>query len=154
MPVPAAYPHLLAILIHLAGGGEQCVDEISKTPGLVETLLSFLREGGGGAESGDAVRAAKWRARGEVLALFAILCARGRKAAQSLLSQGDQPFLMNEYRVKSIPVCTGKVRATLLSSRSQIRLAACTSESFIVHLGEKLQRAGMSARNDGLKRDV
>ena len=96
MPFPAAYPHLLAILIHLAQGGEQYVDEISKTPGLVETLLLFLGDDGSRVESGDAMRHAKWRARGKVLALFALLCARGRTAAQSLLSQGGQPFLMIE----------------------------------------------------------
>ena len=94
MPIPAAYPTLLAILIHLAQGGEQYVDEILATPGLVETLLSFLGEVGSRVASGDAMRHAKWRARGKVLALIALLCARGRKAAQSLLSQGGQPFLM------------------------------------------------------------
>jgi len=87
MPAPAAFHPLLTALVHLARGGEQYIDEILETPGLTATLLSILAEDGGRGAA-EVVRHAKWRIGGEVLALFAVVCGRGRKTAQSLLSQG------------------------------------------------------------------
>jgi hypothetical protein len=91
MPAPAAFAPLVAVLVHLAFGGQRYVDQMMATPGLVATLVMILEEDGSQG-AGDAVRHARWQVRGEVLLLFGLVCRRGRKAAQSLLSQGGAPL--------------------------------------------------------------
>jgi len=88
LPAPAAFAPLVAILIHLAFGGQEFIDEILGTPDLVGTLLMILEEDGSRGAA-DGVRHARWQVRSEVLMLLGILCREGKKVAQSLLSQGD-----------------------------------------------------------------
>jgi hypothetical protein len=92
MPAPAAFAPLVGILIHLAFGGQQFINEILGTPDLVTALLMILEEDGSRGAA-DVVRHARWKVRSNVLMLFSIMCREGKKVAQSLLSQGRPTFL-------------------------------------------------------------
>lgn len=93
LSIPNAFPWLISILVRIATGGHTYIQEMARTPSLVETLMGLLEVPQVQPEEADLLAGAKRASVPGILQILGCMAQAGRPIIRLLVSQGETHWL-------------------------------------------------------------